>query len=240
MVIAGLFFSLCAFQASAQDLRQTPSDNRAAVEGKVYDDSLERREEYEWSMFWHAHAADTTLPRVLLIGDSITNQYHNSVDSSLVGIANVSRLATSKPLGSPMLLKEIEMMMAEYDFDVVHFNNGLHGWRYSEEEYAAALPQMYELIHRMAPDAKLIWATCTAIHEGEGMKSFDKRTSRVIERNRLAKAFFYDKPVKIDDLYEIVSLDPANYEGGDGCHLNPLGVKRAAEQVSSMIKQLLP
>lgn len=239
IIIAGILLSMSTFQALGQSVKDTPADNRKAVVSNVKGDQLDKREEIEWSMFWTAHAPDTTLPRVLLIGDSITNQYHSDVDTHLDGIAAVSRLATSKSLGSPMLLKEIEMIMSEYEFDVVHFNNGLHGWRYSEEEYAEALPEMYELIKRLAPDAKLIWATSTAIHTGEGMKEFEERTPRVIERNRISKVFFQDKPVLIDDLYEIVSLDPENYAGGDGCHLNPQGVQKAAAQVASMIKSVL-
>jgi len=238
IISAGILLALNMPLGMAQDVSLTPSDQRKTLASDTVG-QVEKKEQIEWSMFWTAHADGTTLPRVLLIGDSITNQYHNQVDKNLQGIAAVSRLATSKPLGSTLLLKEIEMIMTEYSFDLVHFNNGLHGWSYSEEEYAAALPELYALIRRLAPNAKLIWATTTATHEGDGMKSFQERTARVIERNRISKAFFYDKPVTIDDLYETVSLDPQNYVGGDGTHLNPQGVQKAAEQVSTLIKKLL-
>lgn len=41
------------------------------------------REEIEWVNFRWDHALDTSLPRVLLIGDSIANGYHGTVSASL-------------------------------------------------------------------------------------------------------------------------------------------------------------
>ena len=48
-----------------------------------------RREEIEWSIHYAFNAGDRTLPRVLLVGDSICNGYHAQVRERLLGIANV-------------------------------------------------------------------------------------------------------------------------------------------------------
>jgi hypothetical protein len=70
--------------------------------------------------------------------------------------------------------------MGYHQFDVVHFNNGMHGWAYSEEEYGRALPGLLQVIRKCAPNAKLIWANTTPVRSGEGMRDFNERNIRVI------------------------------------------------------------
>ena len=54
------------------------------------------REKIEWCEMRWFNADDDSLPRVLLIGDSIVIGYSGKVQELLAGIANVARLATSK------------------------------------------------------------------------------------------------------------------------------------------------
>ena len=119
------------------------------------------RESIEWADIWIPEANGTTLPRVLLIGDSITRGYYPQVAEKLKGKASVARLATSKSLGDPVLLAEVALVLDQCRFDVVHFNNGLHGWGYTEAGYGKAFPELVATIRKHAPKAKLIWATTT-------------------------------------------------------------------------------
>ena len=64
---------------------------------------------------------------MLLIGDSITQGYYGQVAERLKGKASVARLTTSKSVGDPALLAEVALVLGQCRFDVVHFNNGLHG-----------------------------------------------------------------------------------------------------------------
>src|SRR6266516_6546925 len=100
------------------------------------------REAIEWCDIWISHANETNLPRVLLIGDSIARYYYPEVEKRLAGKAFVARLATSRFLADPVLLKEIEMVLEGTKFDVIHFNNGMHGWQHSEEAYRKAFPKL--------------------------------------------------------------------------------------------------
>jgi len=45
------------------------------------------REAIEWCDIWISHANETSLPRVLLIGDSIVRDYYPEVEKRLVGKA---------------------------------------------------------------------------------------------------------------------------------------------------------
>src|SRR5262245_41431470 len=100
------------------------------------------REFIEWCDIWISHANETNLPRVLLIGDSIARDYYPEVEKRLAGRAFVARLATSRFVADPVLLKEIEMVLNCTKFDVIVFNNGMHGWQHGEAEYRKAFPKM--------------------------------------------------------------------------------------------------
>ncbi len=88
------------------------------------------RESIEWCDIWISHANETNLPRVLLIGDSITRAYYPEVEKHLEGKAYVARLSSSAFISDPALFKQIEMVLGGYKFDVIHFNNGMHGWQH--------------------------------------------------------------------------------------------------------------
>src|SRR5215213_2690034 len=109
------------------------------------------REAIEWCDIWISHANETNLPRVLLIGDSIARDYYPEVEKRLAGKAFVARLATSRFVADPVLLKEIQLVLEGTDFDVVLFNNGMHGWQHSEAAYQKAFPKMIATIQAYAP-----------------------------------------------------------------------------------------
>ena len=198
-----------------------------------------KRENIEWLDVWMPKTNDIGLPRVLLIGNSITRQYYKDVEKQLEQKAFVARLSTSKSIGDPGLLQEVALILGYYKFDVVHFNNGMHGWDYSEQEYKKAFPDLYKTIRQYAPDAKLIWANTTPVRTGERMEKYDSRNERVKERNRIAYEYLKDKDVQINDLYSVAANNTVFYGGNDGVHLQPLGVKVLANQVADQIREAL-
>src|SRR6478672_10697125 len=123
------------------------------------------REAIEWCDVWITHANETNLPRVLLIGDSITRDYYGEVEKRLAGKAFVGRLTTSRFVADAVLLKEIESVLSGGKFDVIQFNNGMHGWQHSEAEYQKAFPKIVKTIRARAPKAKLVWATTTPLRD---------------------------------------------------------------------------
>src|SRR5271156_5515213 len=110
------------------------------------DYSPSARESIEWCDIWISHANETNLPRVLLIGDSITRAYYPEVEKHLAGKAYVARLATSRFISDPVLLQEIALVLDNTKFDIIHFNNGMHGWQHSEKEYGDAFPKFLATI----------------------------------------------------------------------------------------------
>ena len=192
------------------------------------------REAIEWADIWIPDANGTTLPRVLLIGDSITRGYYPQVAEKLKGKASVARLATSKSLGDPVLLAEVALVLDQCHFDVVHFNNGLHGSGYSNEEYEKSFPLLVATIRKHAPKAKLIWATTTPTRSKGNLSVIAEGTQRVLARNKIAERIVTKEGIAVDDLYDLVK-DHAEYWSGDGVHFNSKGIAAEAVQVARRI-----
>ena len=196
------------------------------------------RENTEWLDVWVPNTNARDLPCVLLIGDSIVKGYGPLVEQNLKGTAYVARLATSKSVGDPALLAEIALVIGQSRFDVIHFNNGLHGWGYSEEEYGQHFPALVETLKTQAKGAKLIWATTTPVRNGADLKAFGERTERVKARNRIAATWVEKQGLAVDDLFALV-VDHPEYYREDGTHFNAKGIAAQAERVAQMIRDAL-
>ena len=197
-------------------------------------------ESIEWCDLWISHANETNLPRVLLIGDSITRAYYPEVEKRLAGKAYVGRLASSAFVSEPVLLKEIAMVLDEYHFDIIHFNNGMHGWQHSEAEYARALPRLLRTIHRHARNARVIWANTTPLKISPQVPPGDQTgatNERIAARNRIAANVMQAAGIPIDDLNTLMSGHPGFHS--DNVHFNDDGIALQAAQVASKVDGLL-
>ena len=199
------------------------------------------KESIEWCDIWISHANETNLPRVLLIGDSITRAYYPEVEKYLAGKAYVGRLSSSAFISDPVLLKQIEMVLGQYKFDVIHFNNGMHGWQHSDKEYEQAFPQFLRTIGKYAPNAKLIWANTTPLKVSPILPPGDQTQAtdeRIAARNAIALKFVRPVGISVDDLNTPMRSHPEFHS--DNVHFNDQGVALQAAQVAAHIEKQLP
>ena len=196
------------------------------------------REGIEWLDVWVPDANAKGLPRVLLLGDSIARGYGPQVEQKLKGKAYVARLATSKSVGDPALLAEVALILGQARFDVIHFNNGLHGFGYTEDDYRKAFPDLLETLKGGSQGARLIWATTTPVRERDHPDRLDVRTDRVKSRNAIAARLVEAEKIPVDDLFALMDGHP-EYHAVDGIHFNDRGVAAQAEQVAARIKAVL-
>jgi hypothetical protein len=198
------------------------------------------QESIEWCDIWISHANETNLPRVLLVGDSITRAYYPEVEKRLAGKAYVGRLSSSAFISDPALLDQIKMVLSRYQFDVIHFNNGMHGWQHSEKEYETALPEYLKTIKRYAPNAKLIWANTTPLKVSPP-PSPDNSTlagdGRIAERNAIAAKFMQAHGIPVEDLNAPMQGHPEYHV--DNIHFNDQGISMQADLVAADIEKLL-
>ena len=196
------------------------------------------RESIEWSDLWIPHANETNLPRVLLIGDSISRDYYSGVEKRLQGRAYVGRISSSAFISDPALLKQIAATLGMAKFDVIHFNNGMHGWQHTEEEYRKAFPEFLKTIQRCAPRAKLIWCSTTPLKHSPSLgRSTEATNERVAARNSIASAFIMAKGIRVDDLYSPMLGHPELH--ADNVHFNQQGVELQAAQVAAQVEATL-
>jgi GDSL-like lipase/acylhydrolase family protein len=198
------------------------------------------RESIEWCDIWISQANETNLPRVLLIGDSITRDYFPEVEKHLAGRAYVGRLSSSAFISDPALLQQIEMVLSQYKFDIIHFNNGMHGWQHSEKEYEQAFPKFLKNIRKYAPNAKLIWANTTPLKVSPTLSASDQTQAtdeRIIARNVIALKFAQAQGIPVNDLNTLMHGHPEFHS--DNVHFNDKGIALQAAQVATHIEKLL-
>ena len=199
------------------------------------------KESIEWCDIWISHANETNLPRVLLIGDSITRAYYPKVEKHLAGKAYVSRLCSSAFISDPVLSRQIEMVLSQNKFDVIHFNNGMHGWQHSEKEYEAAFPDFINTIRKCAPGAKLIWCNTTPLKVSPQSSPDDQTHAtdeRIAARNAIALKFIAERDIPVDDLNSPMRGHPDWHS--DNVHFNERGIAVQSVQVAAKIEKLLP
>jgi len=155
-----------------------------------------------------ATITDASLPRVLLIGDSILSAYRPRVAKALKGKANVDGWITPIHHGSPNILAQFKEVIAEGPYTVIHFNLGLHGYqkgRIPAGQYIPLTKQLVEQIRASAPKAKIIWASTTPILQKGVVDAVDPELNPVIiDHNALAAQVMAEYQIPVNDLYTLM------------------------------------
>jgi lysophospholipase L1-like esterase len=180
--------------------------------------------------------------RVLLIGDSIMNGYRHQVTAQLKKVAKVSFWVTGLHLNSPELHPELKKVLNRDNYDVIHFNIGLHGWvpgRIPKGQYEPLLRTYVETIREHAPHAKLIWASTTPIRLKANTKTLDPLHNKtVVDRNQLAEKVMASEKIPVNDLYALVS-GKMQFAAGDPFHWTGPANKLMATQVVKCVGEQL-
>jgi len=194
------------------------------------------------------------LPRVLLIGDSISIGYTLPVRELLKGKANVHRIPAN---GGPTIngLKYLKQWLGDSTWDVIHFNWGLHDLKYmgpnNENRADPKSPgahvqvpladyekNLRELVGQMkATGAKLIWCSTTPVLEGSpGRVAGDE-----VKYNEAAARVMKDAGVPTNDLWAHAKVKLKEIQLPDGnVHFTTDGSKYLAEKVAAAIEAALP
>jgi lysophospholipase L1-like esterase len=151
------------------------------------------------------------LPRVLLIGDSISMGYTLQVRELLKGVANVHRPPQNCG-DSATGLKQLDRWLGTGKWDVIHFNFGLHDLKYldAKGQYVSpdqgkqvASPAEYRqhlrdfTVRAQATGAKVIFATTTPVPPGcKGRVAGDE-----VAYNQVALEVMKELGVAVDDLW---------------------------------------
>ena len=191
------------------------------------------------------------LPRVLLIGDSISIGYTLPTRELLKGKVNLHRIPTN---GGPTIkgLQHIELWLGKKKWDVIHFNWGLHDLKHmgpngenlfpkekggkvqvSLEDYEKNLDRL--VLRLKKTGARLIWRNTTPVPPG----SKGRYVGDSIMYNAAAERVMIRHGVPTHDLFTMSRermkeiMLPANV------HYTKDGSKALAESVAKIILQAL-
>jgi len=193
------------------------------------------------------------LPRVLLIGDSISMGYTLPVREVLKGQANVHRVPTN---GGPTTrgLEQLDQWLGEGKWDVIHFNWGLHDLKYvlsgsdklvdvkSPEARRQVEPAAYEanlrqLVARLKKTgATLVWCSTTPVPVGAKGRVPGDET----EYNLIAKRIMLENNIRINDLEAFARPLLATIQRTADVHFHAEGSRQLAQKVADEIKAVLP
>ncbi len=184
---------------------------------------------------------DPALPRVLLLGDSISIGYTLPVRELLAGKANVHRPADNC---GPTIhgLKQIDAWLGDGKWDVIHFNWGLHDLKYIEGKHQVPLAEyeanLAKLVARLKETgAKLVWCSTTPVPEGN--VNPPRKNADVLEFNAAAARIMAENDVAIDNLYTFAAERLSEIQQRANVHFTPAGSKKLAEQVAGSIQAQL-
>ena len=182
------------------------------------------------------------LPRVLLIGDSISMGYTVPVRKLLEGKANVHRIPTNAgPTKNG--IANIDKWLGTEKWDVIHFNWGIHDLKHMPDGKRQVEPADYEknlrdLVAKMkATGATLIWATTTPIPDGELNPS--RTVGKVKEYNDIAAIVMMENGVLVDDLNGHITPKLDKLQNPRDVHFNGAGSEYLGKKVAEEIEAAL-
>lgn len=197
-------------------------------------------EQYEWCRFWWDEADSNAKPRVLLVGDSVTEGYRPFVKELLTGCL-VDMLATSKGVDNDAYLHEIDYILGgtPYTYEAVHFNNGLHAMHLDAKTYRTHYETVVAHLLKKSHVGRLILATTTPVTAAGCPKEIDEEKTRIVrERNAAVRKTAERFGLPVDDLFSLVFGKPG-YRLNDGLHYNRKGQALQARAVAEILEHSL-
>ena len=192
------------------------------------------KERFEWIHSWCDYTERTDLPRVLLIGDSITHGYQTKVRELLAEQYLVDYIATSYSVDSIFYNQLIAAFAADSKYDVIHFNHGLHGGHMSTEVYASGMDALTASLTKIG---KVILVTSTKTYN-PGTDTPTAFHDKVLERNAALLPLAQKYGCAVNDLYAVSAGLPISAYSPDGTHFAAEGYDALAKAVADAVLHL--
>lgn len=184
---------------------------------------------------------EASLPRVLLIGDSISIGYTVPTRELLAGKATVHRPPTNCT-GTPNIVQNLDdwLTPGQGRWDVIHFNSGIHDIKRPGGNRVVT-PEQYErnlraIVARLKQTgASLIWCSTTLSPEAVCLAPAED----FVTYNTIAEKIMDENGIPINDLYAFSLPRLQEIQIPVNSHFTPEGNKVLAEHVSAAILKAL-
>ncbi|MBI3987682.1 MAG: SGNH/GDSL hydrolase family protein [Lentisphaerae bacterium] len=190
-----------------------------------------------------------TLPRVLLLGDSIRMSYQPRVARLLEGEAEVVGPADNCQYSLFTLSSLDRWLGALGQPDIVHWNNGLHDVGHNPNRsptqiplamFRANLEFILKRLRTITP--RVIWATITPVHPLRPFQStgWSWRNEEIDSYNQAARDVMDTNHVPVNDLHALVWPNLEPFLSEDRLHLSEAGQTACAQAVAQAVRGQLP
>jgi lysophospholipase L1-like esterase len=183
---------------------------------------------------WDYVKDDPNLPRVLIIGDSISRGYTLPVRHALKGKVNLHRApANCGKLSYGIKSLDVWIGNTNKTWDVITFNFGIHDRKTPDTSYTNELKAIVAKLQ--ATGAKLIWVNTTPVPKGAA-EYVESNSERV---NKLAGDIMAGLNIPIVDLYTKVKDIPSEHKITNNCHFRDGGYEILGAEVAAKIMAVL-
>ncbi len=193
---------------------------------------------------------DPNLPNVLIIGDSISIGYTGQVRTQLKGTANVIHNPGNAE-GTTLGLAKLQEWLGDTQWDVIHFNWGLHDLKHVTEtgensnnpndpqqaDLATYTANLEVLVQQLkATGSKLIFATTTPYPKG--VKPC-RLPEDAVKYNAAALNIMQANNIQVNDLYRLALPKLETLQRRRNVHFNTEGSQVLADQVAATIQNVV-
>ena len=190
-------------------------------------------ERLEWDNVWFEEATHPENKRVLYIGDSISCGTRHQATLATDGKICFDGYGTSKAVDNPYFKDSIRLYAAQQERrNAVIFNNGLHGFHLSTEEYAEHYEDMVKFLIEEFSGTTVALVLSTTVREEDTAKKVIERNCAVLEI-----AAKYDLPIIDIHTLSVARLGEIDE---DGVHFSQAGYMPFAEVIVKRLKELVP
>ncbi len=231
----------------------------AAIFPTGFDQSAERMRNYSGDQYFmqRVDVKDPSLPRILVVGDSISMGYRGFISEHFKGKAYVDYWVgggwfgeTAKGPDSPAK-RAWNGVLSNGPYDVVSWNAmTLHMWngtpgRCDESTYPANMTEVVEHLQKTAPNTTFIWVRCTPWRTtpDAGRPAIDAAKNDVIVRlNKVTDEIMAAHNIPEIDLYSLCEkrFDTVPDGSKDAVHWSQDVSREMANLIIKEIEQRLP
>lgn len=196
---------------------------------------------------------DPALPRLLVIGDSVSMNYGPFAEEALKGIVNYHR-NEGNCFSSNYGTQYADFWLGDFtkkglQWDVIHFNHGLHDLKQAGpdapfatpiETYKANLRRVIEILNKTG--AKLVFCTTTPVPKTSSGK-YGRQKGAEVAFNKAALEVISEYPeIQVNDLCKVVNASAVFdhfRKGGDVHYYKPAEQNLLGKTVADAVKKAL-
>lgn len=148
----------------------------------------------------------------------------------------VDMYATSRALDNPSYMMELTYMIEHcgLTYDVIHINNGLHGFHQAIEIYVELYEKVLSYLISTSPQSRIIAALSTPVTIANSRGEYDEKNRIVKERNDAVVKLCEKYSLEINNLYRAVD-GLTEIRNSDGFHYSVKGYRYLAKAVCDVL-----